>query len=161
MCEWIVNHILFISVSYWYPWRNAWPNSKENVHFARDVEIQTTWEYVWSVSILDWQLTKSKQILAVEPMTLNRTLRVFASHCPLSSYRSSFRQGLVTGSKPVIHPILHWLLQRITELNKRAYLARFLVKLEVPAEFLQGGVITDTCHQVSLTLTSRCKHNMG
>ncbi|XP_029618418.1 intraflagellar transport protein 81 homolog [Salmo trutta] len=61
--------------------------------------------------------------------------------------RSSFRQGLVTGSKHVIHPILHWLLQRITELKKRAYLARFLVKLEVPAEFLQGGVITDTCHQ--------------
>uniref|UniRef100_A0A673XBF3 Intraflagellar transport protein 81 homolog n=1 Tax=Salmo trutta TaxID=8032 RepID=A0A673XBF3_SALTR len=60
---------------------------------------------------------------------------------------SSFRQGLVTGSKHVIHPILHWLLQRITELKKRAYLARFLVKLEVPAEFLQGGVITDTCHQ--------------
>uniref|UniRef100_A0A3P8RRC0 Intraflagellar transport protein 81 homolog n=1 Tax=Amphiprion percula TaxID=161767 RepID=A0A3P8RRC0_AMPPE len=50
---------------------------------------------------------------------------------------SSFRQGLVTGNKPVIHPILHWLLQRVPELKKRAYLARFLVKLEVPAEFLQ------------------------
>ncbi|XP_029493433.1 intraflagellar transport protein 81 homolog isoform X2 [Oncorhynchus nerka] len=60
---------------------------------------------------------------------------------------SSFRQGLVTGSKPVIHPILHWLLQRVTELKKRAYLARFLVKLEVPAEFLQDDVITDTYHQ--------------
>uniref|UniRef100_A0A4W5QZ90 Intraflagellar transport protein 81 homolog n=1 Tax=Hucho hucho TaxID=62062 RepID=A0A4W5QZ90_9TELE len=60
---------------------------------------------------------------------------------------SSFRQDLVTGSKPVIHSILHWLLQRITELKKRAYLARFLVKLEVPAEFPQGGVITDTDHQ--------------
>uniref|UniRef100_A0A4W5QZA0 IFT81 calponin homology domain-containing protein n=1 Tax=Hucho hucho TaxID=62062 RepID=A0A4W5QZA0_9TELE len=61
---------------------------------------------------------------------------------------SSFRQDLVTGSKPVIHSILHWLLQRITELKKRAYLARFLVKLEVPAEFPQGGVITDTDHQL-------------
>ncbi|KAL0979540.1 hypothetical protein UPYG_G00186350 [Umbra pygmaea] len=60
---------------------------------------------------------------------------------------SSFRQGLVTGSKPVIHPILHWLLQRVSELKKRAYLARFLVKLEVPAEFLQDDVITDTYHQ--------------
>ncbi|KAI2661886.1 hypothetical protein H4Q32_007582 [Labeo rohita] len=39
---------------------------------------------------------------------------------------SSFRQGLVIGSKPVVHPILHWLLQRIPELKKRAYLARFL-----------------------------------
>ncbi|KAM9391908.1 intraflagellar transport protein 81 homolog [Pholidichthys leucotaenia] len=60
---------------------------------------------------------------------------------------SGFRQGLVTGSKPVIHPILHWLLQRVPELKKRAYLARFLVKLEVPAEFLQDDVTNDTYHQ--------------
>nr|XP_046242207.1 intraflagellar transport protein 81 homolog isoform X1 [Scatophagus argus] len=60
---------------------------------------------------------------------------------------SSFRQGLVTGSKPVIHPILHWLLQRVPELKKRAYLARFLVKLEVPSEFLQDDIINDTYHQ--------------
>ncbi|XP_042276951.1 intraflagellar transport protein 81 homolog [Thunnus albacares] len=60
---------------------------------------------------------------------------------------SSFRQGLVIGSKPVVHPILHWLLQRVPELKKRAYLARFLVKLEVPAEFLQDDVINDTYHQ--------------
>lgn len=60
---------------------------------------------------------------------------------------SSFRQGLVTGSKPVVHPILHWLVQRIPELKKRAYLARFLVKLEVPAEFLQDDIIAETYHQ--------------
>ncbi|CAL8251305.1 unnamed protein product [Boreogadus saida] len=60
---------------------------------------------------------------------------------------SSFRRGLVTGSKPVIHPLLQWLLQRLPELRKRAYLARYLVKLEVPAEFLQDDVISDTFHQ--------------
>ncbi|XP_040897999.1 intraflagellar transport protein 81 homolog isoform X2 [Toxotes jaculatrix] len=60
---------------------------------------------------------------------------------------STFRQGLVTGSKPVVHPILHWLLQRVPELKKRAYLARFLAKLEVPAEFLQDDVISETYHQ--------------
>ncbi|XP_023197961.1 intraflagellar transport protein 81 homolog isoform X2 [Xiphophorus maculatus] len=60
---------------------------------------------------------------------------------------SSFRQGLVTGSKPVVHPILHWLLQKVPELKKRVYLARFLVKLEVPAEFLQDDIINDTYHQ--------------
>ncbi|XP_074461997.1 intraflagellar transport protein 81 homolog isoform X5 [Larus michahellis] len=57
--------------------------------------------------------------------------------------RSAFRQGLVTGSKPVIYPVLHWLLQRTNELKKRAYLARFLVKLEVPAEFLQDDTVAD------------------
>lgn len=67
----------------------------------------------------------------------------------LPSCRSNFRQGLVIGSKPVVHPILHWLLQRVPELKKRAYLARFLVKLEVPAEFLQDDIINDTYHQVA------------
>ncbi|XP_054466972.1 intraflagellar transport protein 81 homolog [Anoplopoma fimbria] len=60
---------------------------------------------------------------------------------------SIFRQGLVAGRKPVVHPILYWLLQRVPELKKRAYLARFLVKLEVPEEFLQDDVINDTAHQ--------------
>ncbi|TWW60713.1 intraflagellar transport protein 81 homolog isoform X1 [Takifugu flavidus] len=60
---------------------------------------------------------------------------------------SDFRKGLVTGSKPVVHPILHWLLLRVPELKKRAYLARFLVKLDIPAEFLQDDIINDTFHQ--------------
>ncbi|KYO39754.1 intraflagellar transport 81-like protein isoform B [Alligator mississippiensis] len=60
---------------------------------------------------------------------------------------STFRQGLVTGSKPVIHPVLHWLLQRTNELKKRAYLARFLIKLEVPIEFLQDDTVADTNKQ--------------
>ncbi|XP_006135229.1 intraflagellar transport protein 81 homolog [Pelodiscus sinensis] len=60
---------------------------------------------------------------------------------------STFRQGLVTGSKPVIHPVLHWLLQRTNELKKRAYLARFLIKLDVPAEFLQDDTVADTNKQ--------------
>uniref|UniRef100_A0A8C7ZI61 Intraflagellar transport protein 81 homolog n=1 Tax=Oryzias sinensis TaxID=183150 RepID=A0A8C7ZI61_9TELE len=59
----------------------------------------------------------------------------------------SFQQGLVTGSKSVIHPILYWLLQRVPDLKKRAYLARFLVKLEVPAEFLHDDIVSDTYHQ--------------
>ncbi|XP_035870563.1 intraflagellar transport protein 81 homolog isoform X2 [Phyllostomus discolor] len=60
---------------------------------------------------------------------------------------STFRQGLVTGSKPVIYPVLHWLLQRTSELKKRAYLARFLIKLEVPSEFLQDETVADTNKQ--------------
>ncbi|XP_060106128.1 intraflagellar transport protein 81 homolog [Heteronotia binoei] len=60
---------------------------------------------------------------------------------------STFRQGLVTGSKPVIHPVLHWLLQRTKELKKRAYLARFLIRVDVPMEFLQDDVVADTNRQ--------------
>lgn len=60
---------------------------------------------------------------------------------------SIFRQGLVIGSKPVIYPVLHWLLQRTNELKKRAYLARFLIKLDVPSEFLQDETVADTNKQ--------------
>nr|XP_056715319.1 intraflagellar transport protein 81 homolog [Euleptes europaea] len=60
---------------------------------------------------------------------------------------STFRQGLVTGSKPVIHPVLHWLLQRTNELKKRAYLARFLIRVDVPMEFLQDDTVADTNRQ--------------
>ncbi|XP_073532399.1 intraflagellar transport protein 81 homolog isoform X1 [Phyllobates terribilis] len=60
---------------------------------------------------------------------------------------STFRQGLVVGSKPVIHPVLYWLLQKTNELKKRAYLARFLVKMEVPAEFLQDDIVFETYKQ--------------
>jgi len=73
----------------------------------------------------------------------------------LFPYRSAFRQGLVTGSKPVIHPVLHWLLQRTNELKKRAYLARFLVKLEVPAEFLQDDTVADINKQVPFFMNAK------
>ena len=45
-----------------------------------------------------------------------------------------FRQGLVEGDKQVIYPVLEWILSNITELKQRAYLAKFLVKLEIPPE---------------------------
>lgn len=57
--------------------------------------------------------------------------------------RSNFRQGLVSGNKHVIYPILYWLLQRMDELKKRAYLAKYLVKLDIPAEILGDADIAD------------------
>lgn len=50
---------------------------------------------------------------------------------------NAFRHGLLEGEKGTIYPLLQWLLERLNELKKRAYLARFLVRIDVPAEFLQ------------------------
>lgn len=49
---------------------------------------------------------------------------------------TAFRQGLVQGDKHVIHPILEWIFQNTEDLKKRAYLAKFLVKVEVPPDKL-------------------------
>ncbi|XP_043517400.1 intraflagellar transport protein 81 homolog isoform X1 [Frieseomelitta varia] len=48
----------------------------------------------------------------------------------------TFRQGLIRGDPDTIHPILTWLLSNADTVRKRVYLSRFLVKLEVPGEYL-------------------------
>lgn len=56
---------------------------------------------------------------------------------------NQFRNGLVTGDKVVIHPILKWCLEKFNELKKRAYLARFLVKIDISPEFLSDPTVGD------------------
>eukprot|EP00746_Dinoflagellata_sp_MGD_P085005 gnl/MRDRNA2_/MRDRNA2_33687_c0_seq1.p1 gnl/MRDRNA2_/MRDRNA2_33687_c0~~gnl/MRDRNA2_/MRDRNA2_33687_c0_seq1.p1 ORF type:complete len:677 (+),score=212.71 gnl/MRDRNA2_/MRDRNA2_33687_c0_seq1:106-2136(+) len=61
-------------------------------------------------------------------------LHVLGYRC---SYDMEFQQGVQSGDKGTIHPILYWLLQNLQQLKKRAYLANFCVNLEVPEEFLR------------------------
>ncbi|RMX60935.1 hypothetical protein pdam_00003457 [Pocillopora damicornis] len=49
---------------------------------------------------------------------------------------NAFRNGLIQGDKLVIYPILQWLFENLAELKTRAYLARYLVKLEIPPDQL-------------------------
>jgi intraflagellar transport protein 81 len=53
------------------------------------------------------------------------------------AYDIQFQQGIVTGDKRAIHPIVHWLLTNLDALKKRAYLAQYCVTLEVPEEIVQ------------------------
>lgn len=50
---------------------------------------------------------------------------------------NAFRQGLLQADKGTMYPLLQWLLERMEELKKRAYLAKYLVRIDVPAEFVQ------------------------
>uniref|UniRef100_UPI00358F6CCF intraflagellar transport protein 81 homolog isoform X2 n=1 Tax=Myxine glutinosa TaxID=7769 RepID=UPI00358F6CCF len=50
---------------------------------------------------------------------------------------TGFQQGLVHGDKSVLHPLLAWLLARVPQLQKRAYLARYLLRIEIPYEYMQ------------------------
>ncbi|XP_048588151.1 intraflagellar transport protein 81 homolog isoform X2 [Nematostella vectensis] len=56
---------------------------------------------------------------------------------------NAFRQGLIQGDKPVIYPILQWLFERLPDLRKRAYLARYLVHMNIPAELLLDQELAD------------------
>ena len=50
---------------------------------------------------------------------------------------SALKATLAAGEKTAVYPILHWALQRLPGLKKRAYLARFLLPVDVPQEYLQ------------------------
>lgn len=71
-----------------------------------------------------------------------QTLRILKYKPPTEDVQT-FRSGLVQGDKLVIYPILEWLLKRIPDLQKRAYLARFLVKVDVPPEIMAEDPIPD------------------
>lgn len=77
--------------------------------------------------------------MAVRMLGMLRILK----YKPPDDNMSNFRRGLVSGNKHVVYPILSWLLQRMDELKKRAYLAKFLVKLDVPAEILGDADVAD------------------
>eukprot|EP01135_Chromosphaera_perkinsii_P007956 Nk52_evm28s1073 gene=Nk52_evmTU28s1073 len=49
---------------------------------------------------------------------------------------TEFRQGLIQGDRPVVYPILAWIIEKFDDCKKRAYLARYLVPLDVPEDYL-------------------------
>ena len=67
-------------------------------------------------------------------------------------YRSAFRNGLIQGDKLVVYPILQWLFENLAELKKRAYLARYLVKLDVPPDQLADQELYELHENVSIIL---------
>jgi intraflagellar transport protein 81 len=66
----------------------------------------------------------------------------------------AFRKGIVQGDKPAIYPVLEWLFKRMPELKERAYLARFLVKVDVPQDFMVDPHLTDLYAQYEQLLLS-------
>ncbi len=64
--------------------------------------------------------------------------------------RQEWRQGIVMGSKAAVYPVLHWLLTRADQLRERAYLARFLVRIDVPPEMqdMETNELSEQCNQM-------------
>lgn len=56
----------------------------------------------------------------------------------------------------VVYPILQWLFENLAELKKRAYLARYLVKLEVPPDQLADQELYDVNESVSFNFQENC-----
>ena len=53
-----------------------------------------------------------------------------------------------------MYPILQWLFENLAELKKRAYLARYLVKLDVPPDQLADQELYELHENVSIAFNS-------
>ncbi len=58
-----------------------------------------------------------------------------------------YKSALLSGHRGAIYPILFYILSKFPVLAKRAYVARFLMPVEVPAEFGGDPVIQDVLQQ--------------
>jgi len=81
-----------------------------------------------------------KNNVNIKDETQNQTAVRFSNYLQVLGYPSNFdigfQQGMVQGDKKILYPILFFLVTRFPELQKRAYLAKFLVPIQVPEEFL-------------------------
>ena len=67
---------------------------------------------------------------------------------PLSLLCSSaFGAALAEGNKPATYPVLSFLLGRLPALKKRAYVARFLMPVEVPPALQHAEGVADALTQ--------------
>jgi len=53
---------------------------------------------------------------------------------PAPPQEVNWQNGIFGGDRRVIYPLLYYLLTRLTEHEKRAYLARYLVPFELPED---------------------------
>jgi len=57
---------------------------------------------------------------------------------------AEFKKALCDGARSTVYPVLHYLLSRLPQMKKRAYLAKFLLNVNVPTEFLQDEEVEST-----------------
>ena len=57
--------------------------------------------------------------------------------------QEDFQTMLLNGDKEILHSITHWCLQKFEHLQKRAYLAKFLLPIDIPSEFLNDDLVVE------------------
>jgi len=78
-------------------------------------------------------------------------LHILKFQMPQGDHREMFKRGLIFGDRTIIYPVLFWLLQKFESLCKRAYLAKFLLPVDIPPDFIQDERVS-SLHQRMLAL---------
>jgi hypothetical protein len=59
----------------------------------------------------------------------------------------AFQKSILRGEKAAIYPVLSFVLSKLPALKKRAYVARYLLPVDVPPEFLANEALAETLSQ--------------
>lgn len=54
-----------------------------------------------------------------------------------------FQNLLLSGDKDILHTVIHWCLVKFEHLQKKAYVAKFLVPIDIPPEFLNDDLLVE------------------
>ncbi|UXI16478.1 Suppressor of cytokine signaling 5 [Sarcoptes scabiei] len=82
-------------------------------------------------------------------------LRIFEYNPPIND-PAQFRKSLILADKDLLTDIFQWILQRLSLLKKRAYLAKFLVKIELSPE-VEGDQDVSSLYNQYLNLIEEFK----
>lgn len=82
-------------------------------------------------------------------VTILEMLRIFKYRPPHDLTAGDFRQGIIDCDKDILTHIMVYLFEKREELKKRAYLAKFLVKIEVSPEVEGDNDIVQLYEQVT------------
>ncbi|GMR33898.1 hypothetical protein PMAYCL1PPCAC_04093 [Pristionchus mayeri] len=103
-------------------------------NFSKDKLLQTLSDvlcYIADIPKIDIRSEPADQTA----LRIMNALKIFKFKPPTDIEQlDEWRAGLVEGAPAAIHPVLHYLFENIDHLKTRAYLARFLVRVDVPQE---------------------------
>ena len=57
--------------------------------------------------------------------------------------QEDFHSMLLNGDKDILNSITHWCLQKFEHLQKRAYLAKYLLPIDTPSEFMADDLVVE------------------
>lgn len=83
-----------------------------------------------------------KEPLEFRARRVMQFLQVMKFNIP-EDHLEDFQNLLLNYDKEVLYTIMNWCLQRFEHLQKRAYLAKYLMPLDIPAEFLNEDLIAE------------------
>ncbi|VDM20254.1 unnamed protein product [Wuchereria bancrofti] len=88
----------------------------------------------------------------VTALRLFNSLRVLKYRPPADIEKlQQWRRSIVEGEKMVIYPILEWIFKNVDALKERAYLAKYLTKIDVPGAF-QDPELIELSNQISILM---------